>query len=71
MRVTCDPEGENVYIYLKEIGDSEAASQVVVDDERTAATIILDLDAEGVLIGIEVLGANGVPPELVKDAPES
>ncbi len=54
MRIEFDKEADAAYIYLKdEIKSSEAKKQICVSDE-----IIIDLDAEDKLLGIEILNAR-------------
>lgn len=68
MRVTFDPEADAVYIYLKEIAAGEAVHQCLVECDEAAGMIVLDLDSDGRLIGIEVLSASAVPQELLDAA---
>jgi uncharacterized protein YuzE len=71
MRATYDTDVDAAYVSLKEIAAGEARHQVVVQADALASgsEIILDLDADGRPIGIEVLGArNGLPSELLKVA---
>ena len=69
VRVTYDPSVDAAYIYLREIGAGDAAYQVPVEAEEAAGEIILDLDRDGRLIGIEVLGATAtLPPAVLEQA---
>lgn len=69
MRVTYDAEADAAYIYLKDIAPGEARYQVGLQDPAPTGQVILDFDAEGTLIGIEVLGAKeGLPQELLDHA---
>ena len=62
-RVTHDAEGDAAYVYLAErIGTGGSVAQVVVDDDRVAGMVILDLDVEGRILGVEILGANDLLP---------
>ncbi len=64
MRVTYDREANAAYIELVEIPDGGVARTIELD--RTLPGLLADLDAEGRLIGIEVLGAeSNLPPELL------
>lgn len=68
MRVTYDPEADAAYIYLvPKIERGEAVEPVVVeelDDE-----VILDLDRDGRLLGVDVLRASvRLRPELLDAA---
>ena len=69
MRVNYDSEADAAYISLKSIGSGEASQQVAVKSEAAAGKIILDLDDEGRLVGIEVLNARrGLPADLLDQA---
>jgi uncharacterized protein YuzE len=50
-RSTYDDQADALYLYLQD--EAEVARSVVVDDAR-----VVDLDAEGRAVGIEVLGAS-------------
>lgn len=64
-RVTYDKEADAAYIYLKTIGPGEASYQL-----RPAVDIILDINRDGALIGIEVLRATTSLPREVLDGAE-
>ena len=69
MRVNYDSEADAAYISLKSIGSGEASQQVAVKSGAAAGKIILDLDDEGRLVGIEVLNARrGLPADLLDQA---
>jgi uncharacterized protein YuzE len=69
LRVTFDPQADAAYIALREITAGDARFQCVVECSDARGWIVLDLDSEGRLIGIEVLGASdGLPVQLVADA---
>jgi uncharacterized protein YuzE len=69
MRVTYDAEANAAYIYLKEIAAGDARYQVGVQHPAPRGQIVLDFDADGTLIGIEVLDAKeGLPAELLDAA---
>jgi uncharacterized protein YuzE len=69
VRVTHSVGGDAAYIYLKEISEGEAVWQHLVDDERARGMVVLDFDADGKLIGIEVVGAShGLPAEVLEGA---
>lgn len=54
-----DPEADAAYVYVVDgIGPGEALQQVWVEDDRLRGDVILDLDAAGFLLGVEVLGAT-------------
>ena len=59
MRVTHDSEANAAYIYLvDEIDRGEVARSCVADIAMDNAAITIDFDAEGLVLGIEVLGAS-------------
>jgi uncharacterized protein YuzE len=70
MRVTYDRDADAAYIYLREIEAGGSKQQCPVDCNSARGMIVLDIDGEGRLIGIEVIGAqNGLPHELLELAP--
>lgn len=54
--IEIDPEVDAAYITLQPISDGEAVRQIVVDDARLHGEVVLDLDAHGRLLGIELIG---------------
>jgi uncharacterized protein YuzE len=69
LRIEYDAEVDAAYIYLREIEPDGAAHQCPVECSEARGTIILDLDAEGRLIGVEVLDASrGLPVGLLDRA---
>jgi uncharacterized protein YuzE len=71
MRVTYDNQADAAYIYLREIelGGAKATVPVIGEDSVLAGEVILDVDADGRLIGIEVLNAKrGLPEQLLEKA---
>jgi uncharacterized protein YuzE len=67
MRVEYDRATDQAYIYLREIAAGDAVTQVPVFED--GIHIVLDLDAEGRLIGLDVMGASGsLPPDLLRAA---
>jgi uncharacterized protein YuzE len=57
--MTHDSEANAAYIYLvEEIDRREVARSCVADIAMDNAAITIDFDAEGRVLGIEVLGAN-------------
>jgi uncharacterized protein YuzE len=57
VRVTYDAEADAVYIYLVEIG--EVVSGSTINREMKMGAVNADFNAEGQLVGIEVLGLEG------------
>ena len=69
MRVTFDPAADAAYFYLREIEVGGAKHTCAVECDQASGMIALDIDDEGRLIGIEVIGArNGLPPQLLTRA---
>jgi uncharacterized protein YuzE len=71
LRVTYDGSVNAAYIYLKHpIEPGEAAKTYCCDEGKVGGMINLDFDAEGKLIGIEVLFASHMLPKKLLDAAE-
>jgi len=69
MRVTYDRSADAAYIYLSNEIDTKVAPTIPSDLTMLDAMINLDFDAEGVLIGIEVMDASGrLPASVLTDA---
>jgi len=68
VRTTYDATADAAYIYL--IDESTAGRSVRTPEVRTQnGSVILDLDADGVLLGVEVLGARAtLHPDLLAGA---
>ncbi|MFE6857262.1 DUF2283 domain-containing protein [Nocardia sp. NPDC057668] len=66
-RVTYDPVADAAYIYLtREIPAGGVTKTVPVDPIAIGGMVNLDLDANGVIVGIEVLGARSkLDPDLL------
>ncbi|MFI1331388.1 DUF2283 domain-containing protein [Streptomyces sp. NPDC020845] len=64
MRVTYDAEANMAYIYLvEEIGSGEAVRQEIAGDDMAA---VLDFDAQGRLLGVELFDARSrLHPDLM------
>jgi uncharacterized protein YuzE len=59
VRVTYDPEADAAYFYLvEEIRLGEAVRTVSVDPQSIGGMVNLDLDADGRILGLEVLDAS-------------
>lgn len=65
MKITYDPAADAAYIYLVRIGAGEAVEQVPLYDEDTEIELILDLNADKQLIGIEITSAGKTLPAKV------
>ncbi|MFI5497298.1 DUF2283 domain-containing protein [Actinoplanes sp. NPDC051859] len=59
MRLTFDPEADAAYLYLEEIPPGAAVQNVVVERDGKG-DIVLDFDADGYLLGVEVIGAEAL-----------
>jgi uncharacterized protein YuzE len=72
LRIEHDDENDVAYIYLvDELGQGEAEAQVLVEREGMPGEVVLDFDAQGHLLGIEVLGASAIlRPEVLAQANE-
>jgi len=65
MKVTYDKVADAVYITLKEVADGEVSYSV----EAVRDDIIMDFDAQGHLVGIDVQYANSnLSPEVLQEA---
>ena len=70
MRVTYDRAADAAYIYLREIDVGGSKHQCPVECASANGMIVLDIDGDGRLIGIEVIGArDSWPPQLLALAP--
>jgi len=64
MKVTFDKEADAVYVYFKDIAQGEVSKTISLND-----SINIDLDADGKILGIEILNANAnVPFSALKSA---
>ncbi|GII82824.1 hypothetical protein Ssi03_08140 [Sphaerisporangium siamense] len=70
MRIEYDQENDVAYVYLVDhIGQGEAGTQIPVEAGALRGEVILDLDAQGLLLGVEIIGASQVlRPELLAQA---
>ena len=69
MKVTHSVRYDLGYIAFQEAAPGEAKFQHSVRDDRLAGEVVLDIAADGRLLGIEVSGATQVlSPEVLKDA---
>ena len=58
MRVTYDPAADAMYLYLTE---RPSGSPEIARTEEVAAGVMLDLDGDGRVIGIEILSVSKLP----------
>lgn len=55
MKLSYDGEADMAYLYITEdVADGEAAASVQVDEEELRGDLVLDLDADGRVLGIEI-----------------
>lgn len=60
MRITFDPEADAAYVYLADEIASGAAVENLVVDRSGKGEIVLDFDARGHLLGVEIIGAGAL-----------
>jgi uncharacterized protein YuzE len=69
VRVEYERSTDQAYIYLRDIAAGDAVKQIPIFEDDIH--VVLDLDIDGRLIGVDVMAArHSLPPELLKDAPE-
>jgi uncharacterized protein YuzE len=69
MRITYDSQNKVAYIYLVEdIGVDGVAKTVPIYNDELNTDLVFDLDAEGRILGIEVLNAKGIAPDALDKA---
>ncbi len=64
LRATFDPEADAAYVYLQ---PPDALEPSVAETICVTADINLDFDAQGRLIGVEVLGSESLHPALLDE----
>ncbi|WP_395293700.1 DUF2283 domain-containing protein [Kitasatospora hibisci] len=70
-RISRDPEADAAVIYLVDsIRPGEAVEQVIVDEVPGPGELVLDFDASGRILAVEVIGASGLLPEGLMSRPE-
>jgi len=62
IRVTFDPESDAAYIHLADIGRGGVVRTLHLSDDNGYIPVHLDFDAEGRLLGIELLSARSQLP---------
>ncbi|TDC01010.1 DUF2283 domain-containing protein [Nonomuraea longispora] len=61
MRIEYNDENDVAYIYLVDhINAGESATQIPVEADEIPGYVILDMDKEGALLGIEIVGASRI-----------
>ena len=68
--MTYDPEADAAFVYLADrIGPGEAPRSLMCDLEIQEGAVILLLDDDGRVLGIELLGASRLlPPDVLASA---
>jgi uncharacterized protein YuzE len=63
VRITYDPEADAAFVYLvDEIQPGEGSRSLMCDLEIREGAVILVLDGEDRLVGVEILGASRLLP---------
>jgi uncharacterized protein YuzE len=70
MRITSDPEADAAYVHLQNDSAKGAAVENVVVERGGKGDVVLDFDADGYLLGIEIIGATGLLHKSVLAAAE-
>ena len=68
--ITYDAAADAAYVYVTKIGKGEVADSVPIEDEDDdfpGGELIVDLDKDGRILGIEVLGASRLLPTKLLD----
>lgn len=61
MRIDYDDENDVAYVRLVDrVNAGESATQIPVEADEIPGYVILDLDKEGALLGIEIVGASRI-----------
>jgi uncharacterized protein YuzE len=70
MKIKYDKSADAAYLYLKDsIGVGEVAKTYCCDPVEVQGQINIDFDADGRLVGIEILDASTrLPPEIFESA---
>jgi len=68
LRLTYDPSADAAYIYLQ---PATVIQPSVATTLPVNASVNLDFDDQGRLVGVEVLGARHLRPELLEEATEA
>ena len=64
MKITFDSEADAAYIYLRKIQEGDVKTTISLNEN-----INIDLDENGVILGIEILDASkNLSPEVLKSA---
>ena len=69
MKLTYDDEANAAYLELEDMVDGTAVENVVVE-RPGRGDIVLDFDADGRLLGVEVIGATALLRTTALDAAE-
>jgi uncharacterized protein YuzE len=67
-RITYDPEANMAYVHVVEAEAGASKRQVVVHDDALPSTIVVDLDADGRILGFELFDGSRCLPLRLLDA---
>ena len=68
VRITHEPSAGAAYIEFRSMDPGEAIENLVIE-RPGLGTIVLDFNAAGTFLGVEIIGAEALaPPELLTDA---
>ena len=70
LRMSHDIGADAAYISLTEIRAGEAVRQVWMDNDVAQGSVVLDFDADGKLLGIELLGVTSLLRPEVRSSEE-
>jgi uncharacterized protein YuzE len=69
LRVTFDRSADCAFIYLREIEAGGVATACNVECDEAMGDVVVNLDREGRIIGIEIIGATrGLPAAVLESA---
>jgi uncharacterized protein YuzE len=69
MRLTYEAESGMAYLYLEESSPGAAHRSIELDDDELPTSLVVDIDRDGHLIGIEIFGADRcLSPQLREQA---
>lgn len=60
VRTTYDSAADAGYIYFGSIHAGEATANIVIDDSRLQGMVVIDLDSDNKVLGIEVVGITSL-----------
>jgi uncharacterized protein YuzE len=60
VQTTYDSAADSGYIYFGSVKDRESTANIVVDDPRLQGMVVIDLDSNNKVLGIEVVGVESM-----------